>query len=44
MKEDKIKRETQSYFSKEGELVIRNGIALRDLIKNEELFYYGDVF
>jgi hypothetical protein len=46
---DKKKRQTKLtkykfLFDKEGNLVVKNGVALRDLKKDEELYSYGYSF
>ena len=40
----KIDLKDYDFFTEEGELVIVDGIALRDIAKDEKLFSYGKVW
>ena len=40
---EKISKEEMDWFDKKGNLVILNGIALRNLKKDESLFTYGQI-
>ena len=40
---EKISKEEMDWFDKKGNLVILNGIALKNLKKDESLFTYGQI-